>query len=427
MKRLTILLGLVIILSLSLTQISFAKTKITFWAPATGEVFKVYKEAVELFNSKSKNVEVEIVSIPDMERKLLVAVAGGAPPDVAVHWAPMAMREWIERDSIIPLSPFIEAENFDLSNYVPECLKQVTFYGQIWGLPLTSSLKPVLYWNKDLFAEVGLNPNLGPKSWKDLVAYSDKLTVKQGDKIVRIGFTPLWAHIGEGGVGMIWLVQNGAKIVSSDGNKVQGYINTPEAVEALQFVADLANRYGREAYQTFSSQFGSGINDPFLTGRIAIAGGSSPMAVRGVLYYKPDFKLGYSLLPTPTGKNHITFTQGSAMIIPKGSKHPKEAWEFIKWFTGPQQTHLGRKIGYNPGNIIALKKTGDVLSSKIVLAWYKNIVNIPQTPVHGMLFDEFAKARNEVIYGRKTAKQALDDLANKIQEEIDKFLSTRKK
>lgn len=414
-------------ITLGLVNVSFAKTKITFWAPATGEVFKVYQEAVNLFNAKSKNVEVEIVSVPDMERKLLVAVAGGAPPDVAVHWLPMGMREWVDRGSIMSLTPFIEADKVDLSSYVPECLKQVTFYKQIWGLPLTSSLKPVFYWNKKLFSEVGLNPNLGPKTWKDLVTYSDKLTLKQGDKIIRIGFTPLFAHISEGAVGLLWLVQKGVKVVSEDGNKVAGYINTPEAAEALQFVADLANRYGRESYQAFSSQFGSGINEPFLTERIAMVGASSPYAVRAVLYWKPDFPLGYSLFPTPTGKNLITFTQGSSMIIPNGSKHPKEAWEFIKWFSGPQQTLLSEKIGYNAGNLIALKKTGKVISSKIVITWYKNIVNIPQTPVQGMLFDEFAKARDEVIYGRKNAKQALDDLANKIQAEIDKFLASQKK
>lgn len=424
MKRFVIF-GIVILVLMSSVYIVFAKETITFWVPATGEVYKVYKEAVDMFNAKSKNFQVEAVSIPDMERKLLVAVAGGAPPDVAVHWNPMALREWIDRDSILPLTPFIKDEKFDLSRYVPACLEQATFYGQVWGLPLTSSLKPMFYWNKDLFKEVGLNPNLGPKTWKDLLTYSDKLTIRKEGKIERLGFTPLWGHIANGAETLVWFVQSGVKPVSDDGNKIT--INTDKATEVLQFIADLANRYGREAYQAFSSQFGSGLNDPFLTGRLAMAGGSTPMAVRGILYYKPDFKLGYSLMPSPTGKEMIIFTQGSTMIIPKGSKHPKEAWEFIKWFTGPQQTHLSAKIGYNSGNILALRKTADVISSKLVLNYYKYVVNIPQTPAQGVFFDEIVRARNSVIYGQMTAKQALDVLAQKVQAEIDKILATQKK
>lgn len=421
MRKLMPCLSVLLIVGLVLAQSALAKKTISFWVPATGEVFDTYKEAVEVFNSKSEDFQVNVVGVPDMARKLLVAVAGGTPPDVVAHWDPGSLREWVERDSLLPLTPFIKSDKYDLSTYVPKCLEQVTFYDQLWGLPLTSSLKPVFFWNKDLFKEAGLNPEVGPKSWNELVAFSDKLTIKEGNRIKRIGFTPLWAHINREAF-PIFFVQNGVQLASKDGNKVIGYINTPKAVEALEFVADLANRYGREAYQSFSSQFGSGIQDPFLTGRIAMAGGSSPMAVRGILYFKPDFKLGYSLLPTPTGKDHITFTYGSCIVIPKGSKHPKEAWEFAKWYSGPDQTILSEKVGYNAGNLVALERTKHVISSKIVLSYYKSIVHIPQTPVQGIYLDEIIKARDEVIYGRKSAKQALDDFARKIQAEIDKFV-----
>ena len=425
MKRIFVLcLMMLLMMSLILAQGALAKKTISFWVPATGPVFDTYKEAVEIFNESSKDFQVNIVSVPDMARKLLVAVAGGTPPDIAAHWDPGALREWVDRGSLLSLTPFVKEDNYDLSTYVPQCVNQVTFYEQLWGLPLTSSLKPILLWNKDLFAEAGLDPDTGPKTWKDFVAYSDKLTRKEGNTIKRLGFTPLWGHINSQAIN-IFYVQNGVQLASPDGNKVIGYINTPKAVEALQFIADFANRYGREAYQTFSSQFGSGIQDPFLIGRLAMAGGSTPMAVRGIFYYKPDFKLGYSLFPTPTGKNPIVFTYGSCLIIPKGSKHPKEAWEFAKWYTGPEQTLLSKKVGYNSGNIIALEKTKDVISSHLVLSYHKSIVHIPQTPVQGLYMDEMLKTRDEVIYGRKTAQQALDDFARKIQAEIDKFVAKK--
>ena len=49
--------------------------------------------------------------------------------------------------------------------------------GKIYSIPFQRSTM-VLFYNKDAFAEVGLNPDKAPTSWKELVEYSQKLVKK---------------------------------------------------------------------------------------------------------------------------------------------------------------------------------------------------------------------------------------------------------
>ena len=47
--------------------------------------------------------------------------------------------------------------------------------GKTWGIPFQRSTI-VLYWNKELFKEAGLDPEKGPANWDQMVEYAKKLT-----------------------------------------------------------------------------------------------------------------------------------------------------------------------------------------------------------------------------------------------------------
>ena len=47
--------------------------------------------------------------------------------------------------------------------------------GKTWGVPFQRSTV-VLYWNKELFKEAGLDPEKAPATWAEQAAFAQKLT-----------------------------------------------------------------------------------------------------------------------------------------------------------------------------------------------------------------------------------------------------------
>ena len=54
------------------------------------------------------------------------------------------------------------------------------------------------------------------------------------------------------------LQSNGAQAISPDGSKTAGFLNNPEAVEALQFYGDLYNKHAVSPKKPIPDAFGRG-------------------------------------------------------------------------------------------------------------------------------------------------------------------------
>ncbi len=55
------------------------------------------------------------------------------------------------------------------------------------GIPRSTDCR-LLFWNKDLFREAGLDPEKAPAAWEDLRQASIRLTKKNASGCDRIGF-----------------------------------------------------------------------------------------------------------------------------------------------------------------------------------------------------------------------------------------------
>src|SRR5262249_46371146 len=87
-----------------------------------------------------------------------------------------------------------QGEDFDPAAYLPA----ITSYysdldGNMLSFPFNSST-PILYYNKDLFRAVGLDPDRPPKTWPEMEAFSRRRL----DAGARCGFSgewPSWIHV----------------------------------------------------------------------------------------------------------------------------------------------------------------------------------------------------------------------------------------
>ena len=112
--------------------------------------------------------------------------------------------------------------------------------GKTWGIPFQRSTI-VLYYNKEMFKEAGLDPNRPPANWKEKVEYAQKLTKRDasgkvtqwGVQIPSSGF-PYWLF-------QALAIQNGANLMNAAGTET--YYDKPEVIEALQYWVDLVKKH----------------------------------------------------------------------------------------------------------------------------------------------------------------------------------------
>ena len=73
-----------------------------------------------------------------------------------------------------------------MDDFFPAFMLNSTGGGKVWSIPFQRST-PVMYYNKEAFKEVGLDPNKPPQTWAELVAAAKKLTKQEGGRTTRWG------------------------------------------------------------------------------------------------------------------------------------------------------------------------------------------------------------------------------------------------
>ena len=114
-----------------------------------------------------------------------------------------------------------------LKSFYPAFMENSQTGGKTWGIPFQRSTI-VLYYNKELFKEAGLDPNKPPANWKEMAEYAQKLTKRDasgkvtqwGVQIPSSGF-PYWLFQG-------LAIENGASLMNAAGTET--YYDKPEVI-----------------------------------------------------------------------------------------------------------------------------------------------------------------------------------------------------
>ncbi len=124
--------------------------KIVYWEKWTKFEGEAAAAMVRAFNEKHKGrIEVELVNITQIERKLLVAIAGGNPPDVAGSYA-FALYPYADHNALMSLDDLLAEEGMTRDDYIPVFWDMCRYRGKMWALPTTPATV-ALHWNKRLF------------------------------------------------------------------------------------------------------------------------------------------------------------------------------------------------------------------------------------------------------------------------------------
>tara|TARA_R110002124_G_scaffold49437_3_gene144929 strand:- start:3666 stop:4943 length:1278 start_codon:yes stop_codon:yes gene_type:complete len=207
-------------------------------APAVATI----QELTDAWAAKNPQHNVKAVYAGNYEEtttKALTAATAGNPPHVAVLLA-TDIFTLVEEDVVIPITDVASSEEDQvwLDGFYKGFMKDATLDGKIYGVPFQRST-PVLYYNKDAFAEAGLDPETPPKTWDEMIEMGKKLVKKDangnvtqwGTRIPTLGLGGAWLY---GGL----VISNGSQLSADNGVDVA--IDTPEAIGALEFLTRLS-------------------------------------------------------------------------------------------------------------------------------------------------------------------------------------------
>ncbi|MCM3747014.1 ABC transporter substrate-binding protein [Paenibacillus pasadenensis] len=393
------------------------KTTVTLWHPMTELTGEAMEEVVKAFEVKHPEIKVNPVYIAQQgegkNEKLLAAVAGGNPPDVA-YFDRFEVATWAAQGSLTDLTEFAKKDGIGEGQFYPFAWEESNYDGKLYAMPTTTDARLVFY-NKDHFKEVGLDPEKPPTTIKELEHAADLLMKKDGRRFQRIGFIPWYGQ----GWFYGWGWSFGGEFTDAEG-KVTA--NDPKNVEALAWMADYAKKYNIEDIASFTDSQGTTTMDPFFTGQLSIQV-SGPWTVSQAKKFNPDLNYGVFAIPTPSGDNHTTWSGGWATVMPKGSKNQEAAWEFMKFFSGEEGQEIFSRIS---GDFSINDKVNEKLGYKEDPV-FKEFIGLlpvsharPVMPQGSLYWNELATAVDNATRGNGTPKDLLDTVTANVTKALGK-------
>jgi sn-glycerol 3-phosphate transport system substrate-binding protein len=271
--------------------------------------------------------------------KALTAHKSGTPPVTSVLLS-TDMFTLVDEDAIVPIDNFIKTADDKawLNGFYKAFMLNSQTGGKTWGVPFQRSTV-VMYYNKDLFKEAGLDPNKPPATWAELKDAATKLTKKDGSgKVTQWG-----VQIPSSGF-PYWLFQtltttNGAVLANDAGNAVK--FDDPKVIEALQYWVDLAKA---GVHPPGVVEWGTTPKD-FFEKKVAIM-----FTTTGNLTnVKSNAKFDFGVAMIPGNKRKGSPTGGGNFYIFKKATPAQQqaAFKFIKWVTQPERAALwSMETGY---------------------------------------------------------------------------------
>lgn len=312
--------------------------KLTYWGHAFEGRVKVLDAIIADWLKENPGAEVDHQTIANLTDKLAIAFAADTQPDM-FNVTNLAVFQYAEQEVIIPIDPTAwgqQTETDIVDLYEPGTLEYNTYKGHLYGPPMEVSVFCPVF-RVDHFKEYGLDPDTPPDTYQDWVAVG-KAGVKRDaqGKLVRQWFEwpqgPGYAPVMFGPI----LLSMGSDWLNTEGT--QARLNTPEGIEMLQFVHDVVH-----TWRLFDPAWTS--PDPqghFVQGRETYGWQNLPGA-RFMENNYPEMKYGDVWRPQPIFKwasgqrKNVGYTH--CFCVTKGSKFPKESWQFIEYATRfPQRT-----------------------------------------------------------------------------------------
>jgi sn-glycerol 3-phosphate transport system substrate-binding protein len=416
---------------------SAGPVKIDLWHSETAADQDTLKRLIDRFNASQDQVKVRLVyqgTTTDIMAKLVSSLGSGQVPAVALM-SEVDTQRLIDSGAFVPTQDFVDRDGYDLSDLDQRAVKYHTAQDQLWAMPFAANV-PLLYYNKTMFREVGLDPDTPPQDLDELRSYSEKILQRDAaGQVTRSGIAldiRIWTD-------MI-LAEHGDFLVNNDNGR-EG-----RATEAV-FDNDTTRWFFGWWHDMVSEglAFNAGRNPTFVDTFLAMASGRAAMAISYASALRSvvdalekgvqGVEMGIGALPgVPGSTESPTFVGNGLWIL---SSRPAEeqdaAWKLIQWLVEPeQQAEWFAGTGYLPVSLpsLDLPAATDVVTSyplfQIALDLYRKGSATPASL--GALIGPFPEVHEnmlrgveEMLAGVKDPEEALADAAAASSRAIEDY------
>lgn len=296
-------------------------------------------ELIEAFEKANPMIDVEPIGAPSNE--VLSRVQADMVAGLDVDVAQLVFRDLIYAAEQLGAQPLEDVAGAELAahaeGFVPSGLSLGEVDGKTYGLAYVFST-PVMFINRDLFRQAGLDPDQPPRTWDEVKAAGVAIAEKTG----KHGFFP-GAYGPTDGTFVYQSI-----VMSNGGGKVRDgdtltFADESQA-EAVAMLRDLVDA-GAHARIDVGAHV-----DTFQSGNLGMFLYTSAVLNRLENAAKGNFELGLAPMPAFGDKPTAPTNSGSAIFM--FSQEPakqRAAWELMKFLTSAEAyTVITEKIGYLP-------------------------------------------------------------------------------
>ncbi|MBN2472442.1 MAG: extracellular solute-binding protein [Anaerolineae bacterium] len=393
----------------------------------------------------SVRVDYATAAYPDLEvnitegaldgQQFLTAVASGNSPDL-VYMGRDVISTYIARGALLPLTDCIDSQAIDMSQYRQPAVDQVTFDGEVYGLPEFFNIIVVIA-NLAALEEAGLTlDDVDLSDWDNIAMLNETLTRFDGDTLTRIGFDPKLPEFLP-----LWAAANGVGMISDDGRTAQ--LDDPAIIEALEFSAGLHEAAGgRQDFIAFRDtwDFFGGSNQ-FVADQLGIF----PMEqwyANVLVGASPDAPIAFMPFTGRDGEI-LSYATGNTWAIPRGTSNYEGACAFAKamtsvdaWVAAAEARAAMRaeqgttNTGVYTGNVWAdeiiwneiMEPSGNEAFDsgvQVILSTMDAAYTIPSNPAGAEFKQAWQDAVNRVLNGEQTAAESLAQAQAEAQAALD--------
>jgi multiple sugar transport system substrate-binding protein len=333
----------------------------TMWS---GNTLTLLSQMVDKFNATHPDIHVTESNVPSAtgDAKLLSEIAAGDPPDVFTEWNPV-LGEYAADGSIDSMSKYLTGSYSGLESWLyPIALQGGEYNGSLYALPMGMN-SWALYYNKSMLKAAGISSP--PTTLAELYADQAKEWKISGGKLEQIGFYPSYSQ------GMEYFDSFFGAVNCFDSSGKYDLASCPGAEAEAKFLASY-DSYPYADVAAMATAYGGvagGDDDSFVAGKEGFTMDGPWEGAQNIPVTNTAMENNFGVVAFPgTVGGPSTFGQGNYNIIPKGSAHPQQAFEFIAWLAGYNNetfmTSLYPKGGWMPTSPTAV-------STPAFQAWMK--------------------------------------------------------
>ncbi len=378
---------------------------------------KAMSDWVKSINKDYPNISVkpEILSWQDYWNKLQTTVAGGTAYDIVGMAGGMAA-PYFDQGALYDVSTFSDFPSAT-KNLIQSAVQLGNWKGKQYAVPVGIYV-PLLGYNKTLLQAAGVpfpDP-VTPMTFDAFKTMAAKLSIKKNGQYSQYAINiddldPLWTEL---------VYMEGGQVYDNPINPKQILVDTPAGIQGL---ADWQSLYTENLAVPLAIQangaFGAGDIDSLIANKVAfsrIVLADFPVVVQQNL----GDKIGVMPIFSVNGKQ-VTCGNANSFGIYANSKHPNEAWQFIKWATTTTQQKTFAQISDIPVDQTAFASMSSYLQptnfAQTLIAAQKGFMPIVMTP-NAQYSTDLTSILTDLSTGKLTPSAAAQQIKSKGQADI---------